>query len=400
MNKINFPKLKFKILRTLLQTLQPFFPKDTYILYDNLYEKNAECIDTFCVFEYLQSRNIPSYYVLWKKNPLYQKLKTSGKLKNILVIKHSSHTERIYNFEFFFTVFPKLFRCKAVVTSFGGLNHKTNQFFYKNKYITSVHINHGATLLKTFVLKCGYLGADSFNKFLVSSAREGDIFQQYGWDKNNLVQIGLPRWDLLKKEQQPRKTVFLMFTWRNSFSTWNADKFTTPLNQTAYYRGIMSLLTNKALQNLLEKNNIQLYYSLHHSMLDQCRQMPQIHLPHLTLVPPAHISQYIGKADLFITDYSSLFFDFLFLHTPVIFYRPDFNDTSLLPSDLNDMEHAREQDPVLFNTCYDEEEVIRLLGSYIQNGFVLEPEKRAKAERLFSTRKELRKKFTEYLESL
>lgn len=392
-------KKKFKFLRKIFLKLQPFFKKDSYILFDNLYEANAECIDTYCIFQYMQKHGIKSYYVIWKENPLYKKLKKENQLKNILVMKRSCRENIKNNFDFFFLTWRKLFSAKAVITSFGELNKKITELLHKNREISYIHTDHGSIFLKTFILSIGLFSPNKFNKFLICSETESKIFQRFGWDKNNLIKIGLPRWDLLKKEPQPQKNIFMMFTWRNSFGKWNTN-FTTPLTKTEYYKGIMAFIRNPKLQRLLKENNVKLIYTLHHSLINQCREKLDFSDSHLEYVPCENISQYIGKADMFITDYSSLFFDFAFLHTPIVFYRPDFDDTTLNENDRGDMEHAKTMDNKLFNICYTIDGAVAAIEKYIKNGFVLEVKNCQKADALFSTKKNITQKFVAYLEKM
>ena len=382
-------------MKKILVLLQPWFKKDTYILFDNLYEKNAECIDTYCIFEYMQQHNIKSYYVVWRENPFYEKLKKEQKLKNVIVIKHSIYERTC--FEFFRKIWLHLFRTKAVITSFGGINWEIVEFLYKNKYITYMCSDHGSVFFKTFVLESGYFGKNIYNKFLVCNEYESDLFQQYGWDKDNLEIIGLPRWDLLRKEHNKQKTIFVMFTWRTSFYSGNRDKFTTPIESSKYVTRILSFFNNEKLHKLLKKYNVKIQAALHHSMLDQTGGQFNFKCDNVEIVPSVNISDYIGKADLFITDYSSLFFDFAFLNTPIVFYRPDFDDTTLIELDRADMEHVKSLDDRVYNVCYDENSVLDCIEKYMKNGFILEDENKIKNDKLFYTKENIRQKFVDYL---
>lgn len=393
MNKLAL--FKFRLARTFLLVLQSFFPKNTYILFDNLYEKNAECIDTWCIFQYMQKHNIRSYYVLWKENPMYQKLKGKKALKNIIVLQESCK----WKWEFFYKVYWYLVRTKAVITSFGELHPKITSFLYKNKYINYIFIDHGTIFLKLLPLSTNYIHPGKFNQLLISSETERRICLAYNWKNENLIHIGLPRWSQLKRLPHKQKSIFMMMTWRHTFGRWNAKKFHTPLQETAYYKGINSLIQSKRLQNLLQKHNIRLTYTLHHSMLNQITQADKAYFHNIEYVPSENISQYIKTSDLFITDYSSLFADFLFINTPVCFFRPDFHDVSLLAIDRQDMQWASSKDKDLFNICYNVEETINCIEKYIQNGFILEPENIKKANLLFGTKEKIMEKFIAYLEA-
>ncbi len=377
--------------------LQPFFKKDTYILFDCLYEPNSECIDTYCVFQYMQRHNIKSYYVVWKKNSFYEHLKSTG-VKNVIVVKESVHD--LKQFEFFRKICRFLPKTKAVITSFGDLNEKMTNFLYENKYITYHHIGHGPTFLKTFVVATPYLSPLKYNKFLVSNEQEAQIFQQYGWQKENLPIIGLPRWDNLRRQPQEQKTIFMMLTWRLTFTKFYVNKYKILLKNTQYAKGIQAFLQNEKLIELLKKHNVKIQYTLHHALISQINAKLDFSSENTEYVPCENISQYIGKSDLFITDYSSLFFDFAFLDTPIVFYRPDFDDETLIGLDKDDMANAKSKDEMLYNICYDVETAVACVEKYINNGFVLEEENKRKNAVLFSTKENITEKFVNYLGSL
>lgn len=390
-------KLCFSVLKTILRLIQPCFKKNTYVLFDNLYEANAECIDTYCIFKYMQLNGIKSYYVVWMNNPFYEKIKQAG-VKNIIPVKNSVHNQN--DFEFFRKIWKILPKTKAVITSFGDLNGKTTKFLFKNKYITYCHVGHGSILLKTFVLSTPYFSAQKYNKFLVSSEQEANIFCRFGWKKENLPIIGLPRWDCLERKPQEQKTIFMMFTWRTSFGQWNKNKFKTPLDQTKYSVNIQSFLTDKKLQNLLKSHNIKLQVALHHALVNQTDGRYRLNCDNVDIVACENISRYIGQTDLFITDYSSIFFDFAFLNIPIVFYRPDFDDETLLELDREDMENAKSKDDLLYNICYDKDKAVQCIEHYIKTDFVLEEVNKRKNNALFSTKKNLTQKFIDYLEKL
>lgn len=389
--------IKFKIQKYLVIFLQLFTKKNTYILFDNLYEKNVECIDTYCIFQYMQKNNIKSYYIAYKENPMYKEILQNN--KNVIVIKKSVHDPE--SFEFFSKIWKILPKTKAVITSFGDvLNLKITNFLYKNRYINYIHVDHGSVFLKTFVVTTDYFSCKKYNKFIVSNPIEQEIFMQNGWQKENLPIIGLPRWAALRKQPQQQKTIFVMFTWRTSFGRWNTNKYKIPLKETMYYKNILSFLTNSNLNALLKKHNIKLVYTLHHALIDQCPQGKEISISNIEYIPATNISQYIGKTDLFITDYSSIFFDFAFLNTPIVFYRPDFNDNTLLALDQEDMAHSKSMDKYLFNCCYEQETAIKCIEKYIKNDFVLEKENIEKLDALFPSKHNIMQNFIKYLKKL
>ena len=71
----------------LFKILQPIVPKDTYITWDNLYEKDAEPIDGWTMFQYLQKNGYRSKYIIRKDSPFYKKLKDNNQIKDVVAIK-------------------------------------------------------------------------------------------------------------------------------------------------------------------------------------------------------------------------------------------------------------------------------------------------------------------------
>ena len=89
-----------------------------------------------------------------------------------------------------------------------------------------------------------------------------------------------------------------------------------------------------------------------------------------------------------------------FLDTPIVFYRPDFDDKNLIGLDKDDMANAKSKDEMLYNICYNEDTTVACIEKYINNGFVLEEENKRKNAALFNTKENITEKFANYLESL
>lgn len=103
-------------------------------------------------------------------------------------------------------------------------------------------------------------------------------------------------------------------------------------------------------------------------------------------VSPTEISAMIRKADLFITDYSSVCFDFMYMDVPTIFYRFDADVTHPDERDNQDADDAAQEDSRLYNVFYDEQAAMDKIDFYVRNGCQLESELRARNEQIFWTR--------------
>ena len=114
-------------------------------------------------------------------------------------------------------------------------------------------------------------------------------------------------------------------------------------------------------------------------------------------VSPTEISAMIRKADLFITDYSSVCFDFMYMDVPTIFYRFDADVTHPDERDNQDADDAAQEDSRLYNVFYDEQAAMDKIDFYVRNGCQLESELRARNEQIFWTRENNCKNLIELL---
>ena len=379
-----------QIVFYLIKKLQPYFRKDAYILMDNLYEKNASCIDTYSLFLYLKSHGYECYYVLWAQNPLYKLLRNKNQLDRIIVTQKSS----LNSHELTYRLFSKLLRAKYTILSFRDSMHPSlERFIYNNKYIFHVGIGHGPVFLKTSVLSTPYLTPDIWNLYLVSSNYEEKIFCEYGWPKNRIINIGLPRFDWCRKIPHRKKNIFIMFTWRlQSFRDKSKD-----IRDSMYYKNFLSFINNKKLNSFIKKYNINIVISIHHAFKDLCNIDFKLN-DNFELADSNNLIKYINTTDLFITDYSSIFHDFMFLNVPIIFYRLDYNDPWLSPLDLQDLENCRTKDRLLFNVFYNEEDVIDKILYYIHNDFKIEKEFNDIENSFFTEKSNICEKFVSHLE--
>ena len=393
--KINFKYLKevWKNEKKLLNKIkknQANFSKDTYLLFDCLHDENTECIDAYSLFCYMKSKNIKSYYVLLEQNKLYKRLKENNELEDVLVIKNSTRT---HPDEFLETIYDTLLKTKCIITSFGENSCSVNKFFQKNKYLKYVFIQHGQMYLKESVMKNKYLYPSKFDKFLVSSNEEENIFIQYGWSKDKLIKVGLPRWDLLNINNAPmEKSILFMFTWRNI----TQHKFDISL----YKKKLSQLLNNDDLCKYLASKNIKLYFAPHHALKTNSNVTFYINNSNIQIINPQDISKYIKQCSMLVTDFSSVVFDFMFQDKPVICYGLDLDDKVLIPLEQEDLQGLKDKQQEFPNILFDEESVINKIKYYVENDFVVEDENLKKYQNFFYTKENIREKLTQELERI
>lgn len=335
---------------TLIGLLQPLFPKDVLFFMDKI-DNITEQIDSYSLFEKAMEHNLKAYFIMLRSHPDYEKIKNKYP-KNIICYSRNIHIKHFFKFV----------RLSKYFNSFGVSNALLN-FVHRNKYIDLIFLDHGIILLKDNIFRI--YNKDTANKFLVSNEYEAQIVKEKGGFKDTeLIKAALPRFDLLNK-QATEKSIFFFFTWRLSFGTYN-------LQDSIYYKRIMSLLQNKRLIELLKKNNINMKIALHHCLLEKKVEKPLSQ--NIELIDCSQISKQIKKASMLVTDYSSIWSDFYFQNKPVVFYRLDNGDKNLVKQDKADMEFSSRSNNLLSNITEDENEVIDMIETYIKQDFKVDKE--------------------------
>jgi len=172
------------------------------------------------------------------------------------------------------------------------------------------------------VLRDFYLFTKSINYYTVSSNYDKEILRKiYKLPKDNVVITGLQNNDFIKKSH-------------NSILINNEylKEYRVILYAPTYREKEMSLLDFSELvpidqlNQLLEKYNAYFLYRSHFNTDDihSLRKYPRIKSASTDIFPSAQSLLYYS--DILITDYSGIFFDFLLMDRPIIFYNYDIED--------------------------------------------------------------------------
>ena len=353
---------KYKFYLSIIDNNRYVYNKTHYILSDFFYS-GYSYDDAYPIFEEMLRRNMSAHYLTQTR---------------IIFTKHCSYNifcqviiRDIYiNGDFLEKYLELILRLKAIIV--GSSIFSMDYMFYNIEYVTAINLGHGVKYFKSFLYR-GYTNHRMYNKLLlVPSKKIINVALKYGWKEENIIKICLPKWDKYdnyKKENNDiEKSIFLFFTWRE------IKKGKTISND--YINNILKIVNNEALiQKLIEKNII-LYHRLHPSIRN-IRYKFNIKNSKVKYINIDKISDTLMKSNLLITDFSSVYFDFVYQRKPAIIYIPDSDDPNNKDNYNDDyynlINSMKNGEIHIENKCNSTEEVIDKIINYIDNNFELEP---------------------------
>lgn len=192
----------------------------------------------------------------------------------------------------------------------------------------NVFLEHGVTINKVVWL---FADRSRFDMMVASTKPEFNFKEEYFGYPNGVVQLtGLPRWDNLHNINVKKNRIVVMPTWRYWFNLRSKEQgnLTHDFMSSEYLMRWKEFLESKELNDLIEKNNLEVIFYPHRNM--------QSHLPEFRKVVKAKvilaswtdydIQELLVTSEMMITDYSSVFFDMVYMKKPILFYQFDLQD--------------------------------------------------------------------------
>lgn len=155
--------------------------------------------------------------------------------------------------------------------------------------------------------------------FIVSSEREKEyIVSDFDYRPQEVAVTGLARFDTLLIDDvalKPRQ-ILVIPTWREWLQ--DPDRFL----ESEYYERWMTFLTAPAFRSLIDAHGLEVVFCLHPNM-QQHREAFSSIPARIIMQGEVDVQHLLKESGLMITDYSSVGFDFSFLHKPVVYYQFD-----------------------------------------------------------------------------
>lgn len=195
--------------------------------------------------------------------------------------------------------------------------------FIKN---SRIFLQHGITINDS---KWIYYPQTKFEMFVCAAKPEYEfVLEKFQYPKDKVRYLGFPRYDRLHKVKKDPNLIVIMPTWRNWLKLASKNDTQNTIEQevenSQYIKAWNDLLNDKRFISILEKYDMKALFYPHRNMQEYLNLFNSSN----SRVVLADWKEYdigdlIEKGSFLITDYSSVFFDFVYCKKPVAFYQFD-----------------------------------------------------------------------------
>lgn len=163
------------------------------------------------------------------------------------------------------------------------------------------------------------------DKEVVSTSFEkNNLMKNYSFAKHNLIESGMPRYDYVDQDKKAKNVILFAPSWRNYLigkqgNEW-VDNDELFLNS-SFYKETQKFLNSPELKKLLKKYNYILDFKLH-PIFKRYEHHYKIDNDNVILGTGNYNND---DYKVFITDYSSFVFDFVYLKRAIVYFFPDYD---------------------------------------------------------------------------
>jgi CDP-glycerol glycerophosphotransferase (TagB/SpsB family)/glycosyltransferase involved in cell wall biosynthesis len=267
------------------------------------------------LFRYAKKQNddIDVYYIISEDSPDYSRLKPLG---NVVPYMSEQHILLLM----FADVLATSHNDMPVLYPYGAKYRK-----YLSGFIDydTVFLQHG-NIADDLAFSLNRI-SKNFKIFVTSSQNEYDsiLHFDYGYDEDVVKLTGLPRYDNLIPSNARTKTVVYSPTWRAELS--NAmDEYNSSFAESNYCKKISGFLSDTNFFESLNQSGYTLIFRPHPRVVCQISDFAISNYVKVVTNEMGY-QDLFGIADILISDYSSVVYDFAYLRKPVIYYQFDEN---------------------------------------------------------------------------
>lgn len=188
-----------------------------------------------------------------------------------------------------------------------------------------VFLQHGVIIND---LRWLYADRSVFELFITSTSYEKKFIEdRFGFPQGTIQLTGLPRFDNLHQNRTNPKRILVMPTWRYWFNLKSKQQEGLDIEfaSSEYLERWKEFLESEHLNAIISKYKLEVIFYPHRNMQ---RYIPEIRKNVRTKAVIASwenydIQELLITSAMMITDYSSVFFDMVYMKKPIIFYQFD-----------------------------------------------------------------------------
>lgn len=208
---------------------------------------------------------------------------------------------------------------------------------------------------------------------------------RFGYPEGYVRYTGLCRFDGLHDFRTDPKLILIMPSWRN-YLTVRRDKLRELENarepaEADYFVKWREFLTSDTLRQLAEAYHVRFFFYPHRNMQPYLSCFPT-GLEHVELCAREEydVQELLKRAAMLVTDYSSVFFDMVYMKKPVVFYQFDYEVFRRGQYPEGYFDYA---DNPFGKSCREKEEVFELIRQELECGCAVSEEFSAAHARYF-----------------
>ncbi|MCC8028869.1 MAG: CDP-glycerol glycerophosphotransferase family protein, partial [Lachnospiraceae bacterium] len=262
-------------------------------------------------FEYCEQNHVQEaevYYVTKKENPDMDYLKPY--MNHVIIYDSEEHIKLDALAEFYVVshgirdVMPSLYH---------------NRLWEYHKPV--VYLQHGVIAMKKIGISNQSYG-NSIRKFIVSSEFEKKLLvnNRQFWD-DEIAVTGLSRYDKLCIDNNlEQNIVWVMPTWRDWLVS-SMEQFV----DSRFYKSYSELLCDRSILDLLRRKKHKIVFSLHNDFEKYKPTFEKLACDVVEISDQHEVpmSRRVQECAMIISDYSSIIFDAVYLHKPVLLFQFD-----------------------------------------------------------------------------
>ena len=282
-------------------------------------EKRLEARDNgYHFFKYVKTQHpeINAYYVIDKRGVDVEKVKQLGP-----VISYDSFRHCVY----YFVAKERI--CSQIhgVRPFEEFSALSRIRIYKRRDQRQINLKHGISKDYSPVFDFRRMGYDLY---VAGVKPEYDyIKSMFNYPDKNIILSGFCRFDALHNLPDPKKQILIMPTFRSWLRTSDSSKQEasseemTIFKNSDYFKFYSGILSDNKLINTAKENGYKVVFYLHYTFQPYTKAFVSFASDTVNIAGRGEydVQTLLKESALLITDYSSVFFDFAYMHKPVIY---------------------------------------------------------------------------------